>query len=107
VSSEIGRLWPGRRRPTGPVTAFGLPGTGTSEKARPPPSWAAGPPRPTASSRAAGTEAARGRGIGAGEQAAAAAAEAMVRRAGAEGDCAGAKSRILNPRGIGHAGRTD
>lgn len=78
MSSEIGRLWPGRRRPTGPVTAFGLPGTGTSEKARPPPSWAAGPPRPTASSRAAGTEAARGRGIGAGEQAAAAAAEAMA-----------------------------
>lgn len=28
-----------------------------------------------------------------------------MRRARAEGDCARAKSRILNPRGVGHAGR--
>lgn len=26
-----------------------------------------------------------------------------MRRAGAEGDCAGEKSRILNPKGVGHA----
>lgn len=76
---EIRRWWPGRRRPTDPVAAFGLPGSGTSQRRRPPlRPLVCGPPRPSASSRAAGTEATPGRGAGAGEQEVAVAAEAMA-----------------------------